>query len=190
MTQAAECAENPVVVQPTPEQVEEQLAKRVFFTVTGGSLPLQTDLHGPPLVCKPEDRVGGNRYYLPMLPEIPEPADDLPPRYPRKAAIPVEHMLAIGTIDELVELYRTRLTQAARLLVEFTAAGPVLSVEKSQQNARQLGYDPGRGGLQRPLLDVSDQPVADWYQRVGEHLQRLSQDGLPETDWYDQKKAS
>lgn len=126
------------IVLTDPDKVFAQRDDHLYLVVVGGSMPNQGQPSIEPAVGKvfsDEEMIGdpGTAVY--------EAAneDDLAISYPRLRRFEVRHEIQLGTLEELVEIYRRQLMAAAETLREadLRVAGEE-GVARQQQRLREL----------------------------------------------------
>lgn len=135
------------------QELSEAGKDRVFFVVGGASLPPQHD-RSPCFFMR-----GADKLTLRALRELP-PGDGPYHGY-RESEYSVTVGQNIGTIDELVELYRKQLTAAAAMLMDSNVtmhADNAAALER----AKKFGYRPGHAISMR-LLSSTDPVLDDHY---------------------------
>lgn len=152
----------------TPEEIERILDSRVFVLVEGGSFPSQSDAHGLPVVLAPP-QPGAPECWFETLEQLPEPpaACVVGTHRPR---FRVAHEVFVGTIDELVNSYRERLTKALTTMVQYGGYLAHQDTAGTLKQAMELGYMPGKA-LQMSPTRLGAPATVTWLKKAATCMQ-------------------
>lgn len=160
-------------------EIVEALTKRVFVTIGGQTLPSQSDVSGPYIPFVYDHPNARPKYAINNLGQLPDP---LVPVWPRHSYCEVGCSGSVGTIDELVDLYRTQLEKAARQLVMYRVM-PFEDHAKSIEHAKVHGYDPAAGkAVSFEPSKLGDAKTADWLRKSTLIMQTIMDPARPATD--------
>jgi hypothetical protein len=149
----------------------EELAKqRVWVMSISAVLPSQPDYEGPCVVLWPANRESAC-VWLERMPTIPQDYDGSARWLFRRPGFRMMPDVMVGTIDEIVEKFREQLMTAAETTVSNEAV-PCKDVAKSLENAKQLGYTPGKAHLPG-LKDLGEAITLPWLKRAVSDMEKL-----------------